>query len=242
MGRESGMNLQQLYFRGDEVWDRRIKEASNFSDASHIHSATFSTAQLVLSELWPIDLDGHGMLSVCLNIEQQMQGQLGYNCDDHSKVSFFNLTSEVSQALYNFKRFDIEFQTYVASLLLDILVEIDGRYEGRNHLAQKRGEILARLAGCGYQKELLLGDFTNKDRKYKAMVYLCLNQRIGEAIRTDLLERSTGAVVASKWMTPIPGYVLRGRSIQQAYWEGDRFNLVMWKRGPHLTAHIDIPK
>ena len=66
------MSLQQLYSRGDRVWDQRIKEASNFCDVSHIHSATFSTAQLVLSELWPIDLDGHGMLSVCLNIEQQM--------------------------------------------------------------------------------------------------------------------------------------------------------------------------
>ena len=236
------MILQQLYFRGDKVWDQRIKDASNSCDASHIHSVTFATAQLVLSELWPIDLDGHGMLSICLNIEQQMQGRLGYNRDDHSKVSFFNLDSEASQGLYNFKRFDIEFQTYVANLLLGILAEIDGQYEGRNHLAQKRGEILARLTECGFQKEFLLEDTTNRDRKYKAMVYLCLNQRIGEAIRVDLLKRSTGEIVASKWMTPTPGYVLRGKSIQQAYWEGDRFNLVMWKRAPHLTAHIERPK
>lgn len=238
------MNLEQLCFRGDKVWDQRLKKASNFCDAGHIHSATFSTAQLVLSELWPIDLDGHGMLSVCLNIEQQMQGQLGYNHDDYFKVSYFNLDSEMSQTLYGFKKFDTEFQRYVAGLLLDILVEIDDRYEGRNRLAQRRGEILARLVECRFQKEFLLEkpSKASKDRKYKAMVYLCLNQRIGEAIRVDLLKRSTGEIVASKWMTPIPGYVLRGRSIQQTYWDGDRFNLVMWKREPHLTAHIEIPK
>lgn len=237
------MILQQLYFCGDKVWDRRLKEVSNFRDTSHIHSATFATAQLVLSELWPIELDGHGMLSICLNIEQQMQGRLGYNRDDYSKVSFFNLDNEASQALYNFKKFDVEFQKYVAGLLLDILVEIDGQYEGRNCLAQRREEILSRLIKCEFQKELLLEKASkmSKDRKYKAMVYLCLNQRIGEAIRVDLLERSTGEVVASKWMTPIPGYVLRGRSIQQAYWEGDRFSLVMWKRAPHLTSYIEIP-
>lgn len=238
------MILQQLYFRGDRVWDQRIKEASNFCDVGHIHSATFSTAQLVLSELWPIDLDGHGMLSVCLNIEQQMQGQLGYNHDDYFKVSYFNLDSEASRALYSFKKFDTEFQRYVAGLLLDILVEIDGWYDGQNHLAQRREEILARLSECSFQKEFLLEKLSkaSKDRKYKALVYLCLNQRIGEAIRVDLLKSSTGEIVASKWMTPIPGYVLRGRSIQQAYWDGDRFNLVMWKREPHQTAHIEIPR
>lgn len=71
------MNLQNLCIRGDEVWERRIKEASNFSDTGHIRSATFAITQLVLSELWPIDLDGHGMLSICLNIEQQMRGKRG---------------------------------------------------------------------------------------------------------------------------------------------------------------------
>ena len=238
------MNLQTLCFRGDEVWDRRIKEASNFCDTSHIHSATFSTAQLVLSELWPIDLDGHGMLSICLNIEQQMRGKPGYNHDEKFKVSYFNLDSEVSQRLYDFKKFDIDFQKYVANLLLDILADIDDRYEGRNRLAERREEIMARLVECGFQKEILLekSSKVSKDRRYKAMVYLCLNQRIGEAIRVDLVKKSSGEVVASKWMTPTPGYVLRGQSIHRAYWEGHRFNLIMWKREPHLTAYIDIPE
>lgn len=238
------MILQQLYFCGDRIWDQRIKEASNYCDTSHIHSATFSTVQLVLSELWPIDLNGHGMLSVCLNIEQQMRGQLGYNHDDYFKVSYFNLGREVSQTLYGFTKFDIEFQKYVAELLLDILVEIDGQYGGRNCLAERRGEIMARLTECGFQKEILLekSSKTSKDRKFKALVYLCLNQRIGEAIRVDLIKRATGEVVASKWMTPIPSYVLRGRSIQQANWEGSRFKLVMWKEEPRLTAHIEIPE
>lgn len=238
------MNLQQLSFRGDAVWDRRIKEESNFCDTSHIYSATFATAQLVLSELWPIDLDGHESLSICLNIEQKMVGQLGYNHDDYFKVSHFNLDSEASRALYDFKKFDIEFQKYVAGLLLDILVSIDEQYEGRNHLAERRDEVMARLIECGFQREFLLekASKTSKDRKYKALVYLCLNQRIGEAIRADLVRKSSGEVLASKWMTSIPGYVLMGKSIHRAYWEGNRFNLTMWKREPHLTAHIEIPE
>ena len=52
--------------------------------------------------------------------------------------------------------FNIEFQMCAACLLRDILAETDGQYAGRNCLADRRGEIMARLTECGFQKELLL--------------------------------------------------------------------------------------
>lgn len=67
------MKLQSLSFQGDRILDRRIKEASNYCDNSHIYAATFGISQLILSELSPIDLDGYAGLSIIANVEQQKQ-------------------------------------------------------------------------------------------------------------------------------------------------------------------------
>ena len=45
------MKLQMLSFRGDNILDRRIKEASNYCDNSHIYAATFGVCRIVLAEL-----------------------------------------------------------------------------------------------------------------------------------------------------------------------------------------------
>ena len=82
------MKLQMLSFRGDNILDRRIKEASNYCDNSHIYAATFGVCRIVLAELSPIDLDGHKMLSIIANVEQQITGKPGYNYDTFFKESF----------------------------------------------------------------------------------------------------------------------------------------------------------
>lgn len=51
----------------------------------------------------------------------------------------------------------------------------------------------------------------SKDRRYKTMVNLCLNQRIGEVILVDLLNRSTGEAIASKRMAPPPRLCVTGK-------------------------------
>lgn len=200
------MKLQMLSFRGDDILDRKIKEQSNYCDTSHIYAATFGISRLILEELSPIDLYGHGMLTVKANVEQQMLGKLGYNHDPFFKVSYFNLDSDTSRTLYRFQKFDEEFQLYVSNLLLNILVEIDGGYGGKNHLSERREGILERLVHCGFQKELLLEKFSkvSKNKKYKAMVYQCLGQGIGDAIKVKIVNRSTDEVIISKWMTKIP--------------------------------------
>ena len=119
------MKLQMLSFRGDNILDRRIKEASNYCDNSHIYAATFGVCRIVLAELSPIDLDGHKMLSIIANVEQQVTGKPGYNDWPSCKVSFFNLDRDISNTLYQFKKFDEDFQLYVCNLVLDILIEID---------------------------------------------------------------------------------------------------------------------
>ncbi|MDE7399322.1 MAG: hypothetical protein K2N06_07310 [Oscillospiraceae bacterium] len=232
-----------LSFEGDKILDRQIKEASNYCDNSHLYTATFGIAQLVLWELFPIDLDGHERLTTIANAEQLMIGNPGYNRDAFFKISYYNLDNEVSRALYQFKSFDKDFQIYVANLLLDILSQIDTKNGGKNHLAERRNNILERLCDCGFHKELLLDKLSksSKNRKYKAMVYQCLGQDIGEAIKVNLVDCTSSEIVSSKWITEIPCTIQRARLISQTFWDGDKFNVVFGKREPKTIKYIEVP-
>lgn len=237
------MKLQMLSFEGDKILDRKIKEASNYCDNSHLYTATFGIAQLVLSELSPIDLDGHERLTVISNAEQPIIGNLGYNRDAYFKISYYNLDNEISRALYQFKHFDRDFQIYTANLLLDILSQIDTENGGENHLAERRDNILERLRDCDFHKELLLEKHSksSKNRKYKAMVYQCLGQDIGEAIKVNLVDCSSSETVASKWITEIPSTIQRARLISKTFWNDGKFNVVFGNREPKTIKYIEVP-
>lgn len=235
------MKLQMLSFRGDDICDRRIKEASNYCDNSHIYAATFGISRIVLAELSPIDLDGHKMLTIIANVEQQITGKLGYNYWPSCKVSFFNLDRDISKTLYQFKKFDEAFQLYVCNLLLDILVEIDEAHGGKNHLAEKRGSLLARLRDCCFQKEVLLKKFSkiSPNKKFEAMVYQCLGQGVGDAIKVRIVDRAVNEVLISKWMTEIPCTIYSTEQIDKTYWDKNKFYVVRGKGEPRLIEYVE---
>lgn len=237
------MNLESLAVSGDRILDRRIREASNYCDSGHLFRTTSGIARLVLSELSPIDLDGHRDFTVIANVEQPLSGKPGYNRDSFFKVSFYNLDRKTSQTLYQFRKPDEAFWLYAAGLLLDILAEADQANGGKNRLPERREEILSRLRACGFQKDILLKSFSkaSRNRKYKALVYRCLDARAGEALRVDLIRRSSGEILASKWMTARPSTVFQASLIFRTYWEEGRFHLIQGKREPRTDAFIDVP-
>ena len=51
------MKLQTLCFEGDYTLEKREKEKSNYCYVN-LYAVTFGIAQLILTELQPIDLDG----------------------------------------------------------------------------------------------------------------------------------------------------------------------------------------
>lgn len=236
-------NLKDLTFRGDAILDRRIKEASNYCDTSHVYAATFGLCRIVLSELSPIDLDGHGKLTIVANVEQQVTGNLGYDHDKFFKVSVYHLDRDTSQTIYQFQKFDEGFQLYVCNLLLDVLAEIDEANGGKNHLAERRESLLNRLRECSFQKEVLMEKFskTSPNKKYKAMVRQCLGQGIGDAIKVEIVNRTTNEVLISKWMTEIPCTIYSTEQIYKTHWDGDRFYVVQGKREPRLTGYVEVP-
>lgn len=223
------MALSMLVFEGDRNYDKRLKEASNYSDNSHIYIGTYGVTQLILSALSPLVLDGNKKLTIKLNIENDMAGEAGYNCDKYFKISYFNLDKDTSLSLYQFKKFDLTFQRYVAALLLDILEIIDRENGGKDSVSERRKTILDDLEDCCFQKEILLPKFSKqtRNRKHKALVHRCISQKTGEAIRVDIMENSSGKKVLSQWASPIPGYLNRAAMIKKAYWEEDRFYLIM---------------
>nr|WP_325204986.1 hypothetical protein [uncultured Oscillibacter sp.] len=237
------MNLKFLSVSGDRILDRRIREASNYCDSGHLFRMTSGIARLVLAELSPIDLDGCEAFTVCANVDQPLTGKPGYNVDPFFKVSFYNLDRETSQALYRFREADAAFSLYAAGLLLDILAEVDQAGGGKNHLPERREEVLDRLRACGFHRDILLENFSkiSGNRTYKALVYRCLDARNGESLRVDLIRRSSGETLASKWMTARPGTVFQAEHICRTYWEAGRFHLIQGKRGPRTDAFLDVP-
>lgn len=219
------MALSILSFEGDSIYDKRIKEASHYADNSHIYTITYSVTQLILSALSPLILDGNKRLTIKLNLEADMVGAVGYHCDKDFKISYFNLDKETSAALYQFKTFDLTFQRYVANLLLDILALIDRENGGGDSISERREAVLDDLEQCGFQKEILLQKLSkqNRARTYQALVYRCIRQDIGEAIRVDITALSSGETVVSQWLSPLPGYLNRSARIKKTVWNENRF-------------------
>jgi len=237
------MKLEMICFRGDDVWDRRIKEESNYTDNAHIYTATYAVCQLVLAELSPLELDGNPDFSVCLNIDRERQGRPGYNWSRGPALSysFYNLGEEVSRSFYRFRRFDREFQRYAAGVLLDALAEADQAQGGRGRIGERRAAVLERLEAEDWRKKLPVEKYckASRDRKYQAMVYRCISQQVGEAIRGELVRRADGQTVAARWMTDLPGYVLRTPHIKRAWWEEGRFCLAMFdKNAAPITLNL----
>lgn len=236
--------LNYLCFRGDALRERQIKEATNFMDTAHIHTATYAVCQMVLAELEPITLDGNPDFSVCLNIGQPVQGSPGYNRSRGvNPCSFYNLDPETSRKLYDFRRFDRVFQRFTAELLLDILAEADRIQGGGNRIPERREEVLARLEEQGWQKKLPVERFckTSRDRKHRAMVYRCLSQQTGEAVRAELVRLADGEIVVSRWITSVPGYIPRVRLLKKACWEDHR-RFCIWTDGVPSMAALELPE
>lgn len=235
--------LTMLSFEDDDIIKRELREATNYCDVAHLHAATFGIAQLVLSELSPIDLDGYSRLTVCANVEQPvMSGKLGYNRHEWAKVSVYELCRETSKKLYGFNKFDNEFCFFVANLLMDILIEIDELNGGKNQLKYKKEIVLSNLVQCGFRKEIpikRLCKFT-ADKKYQGVVLRCLSQRGGEPIKATIVKRASNEIIASKWLTDEVCEMTADHLFERAFWQDNKFH-VIYRYSPDEEFCIEIP-
>ncbi|MFR4279898.1 MAG: hypothetical protein ACLURT_13870 [Bacteroides uniformis] len=237
--------LQMLSFQDDYVLERRIREESNYCDVSHLYVATYGICQVILTELWPIDLDGNGRLTLCAYVEQQI-GRYGYvNWKGAFNVSTYDLDLETSRRLYEFKEFGEEFVEYVANLVLDVLTEIDEINGGKNRLAQRREEIMQNLRDCGFEKKILLKRYSklSRDRKHRALVYNCFGLKTGDALKVEIVSTATGEVVASKWIDDeLPRCADSHKSdINKTGWDGDTFRVSIGRPEPFDEVTVELP-
>lgn len=246
------MKLHTLCFEGDYALEKREKEKSNYCYVN-LYATTFGIAQYILTELQPIDLDGCGSLTICANVEPQNETyETGYRTSPELGVSWYNLDIETSRKLYILKRFSKafseelsnEFENCVANTVMDILVEIDWAQGGKNHLAERRNDILERMQECGCEKEILLEKYSKlrRDRKYRAMVYRCIGHGIGDAIRVDLIRCATDEVVVSQWLEELPHTIDMTGAVTKTAWDGDDFNVTFYRRSPTWVETISLPE
>lgn len=242
------MKLHTLCFDGDYTFEKKEKEKSNYCFVN-LYAATFGTAQFILTELQPIDLDGCGKLTICANVEPQNEAyEVGYHTVPEMGVSWYNLDIETSRRLYALKdsggKSDNEFVALVADTVMDALVAADRFNEERNHIAERRNVILERLRECGCRKEILLEKYSKlrRDRKYRAMVYRCIGHGTGDAIRVDLIRCATDEVVVSKWLEDLPHPVDMAGAVTKTAWDGDVFNVTFYRRSPSWVETVELPE
>lgn len=236
--------LQMLSFEDDFILDRRIRDESNYCDVTHLYVATYGICQVILQELSPIDLDGNSRLTICANVEKQNVTPGYKNWKGVFNVSTYDLDRDASRRLYEFKEFGEEFVEYVANLVLDILTEIDEINGGNNRLAQRRGEIMQNLRDCGFEKKILLERYSklSRDRKHRAMVYNCFGQKMGDALKVEIVNTATGEVVASKWDDELPRCAdSRKSAINKTGWDGDTFWVDIGRPEPFDSIMLELP-
>lgn len=236
--------LQMLSFEDDEIIARRIKEESNYCDVAHLYVATYGICQVILQDLSPIDLDGNGRLTICAHVERQDVTPGYKNWKGVFNVSTYDLDRDTSRRLYEFKEFDNDFVEYVANLVLDVLTEIDEINGSKNRLAQRRGEIMQNLRDCGFEKNILLERYSklSRDRKYRAMVYNCFGQTIGDALKVEIVSTATGEVIASKWDDELPRCAdSRKSAINKSGWDGKTFRVSIGRPTPFDEITVELP-
>lgn len=239
--------LHMLSFEDDYILERRIKEESNYCDVKHLYVATYGICQVILMELWPIDLDGNGRLTLCANVECQFdQEYVGYhNHKGAFNVSTYSLDRNTSRRLYEFKELSEEFVEYVANLVLDVLTEIDEANGGKNSLAQRREDIMQNLRDCGFEKKILLKRYSklSRDRKHRALVYNCFGQSVGDALKVEIENVATSEVVVSKWIDEeLPCCLFQHKScINKTRWDGDKFCVSKGRPEPWDTIEVELP-
>ncbi len=227
--------LQMLSFEDDNIIARRIKEESNYCDVAHLYVATYGICQVILQELSPIDIDGNERLTICANVEKQDVTPGYKNWKGVFNVSTYDLVRDTSRRLYEFKEFGREFIEYVANLVLDVLTEIDEANGGKYRLVQRRGEIMQNLHDCGFEKKILLQRYSklSSDRKYRALVYNCFGQNIGDALKVEIINTTNGEIVASKWDEGLPRCAdSRKSAINKSGWDGDTFRVSIGRPVP----------
>ena len=247
------MKLQTLCFEGDYALEKREKEKSNYCYVN-LYATTFGIAQYILTELMPIDLDGCGKLTICANVEPRNEAyEVGYHTSPELGVSWYNLDIEISRKLYKLKRFSKafseelsnEFESYVANIVMDILVEIDRVHGGKNSLAERRDDILERMRECGCEKEILLEKYSKlrRDRKYRAKVYRCIGHGTGDAIRVDLVRCATDEVVVSKWLhDELPNTGDMAGAVTKTAWDGNAFHVTFYRSEPSWIETVELPE
>lgn len=235
--------LQMLSFEDDDIVARRIKEKSNHCDVAHLYVATYGICQVILQELSPIDLDGNGRLTICANVEKQNVSPGYKNWKGVFNVSTYDLDRDASRRLYEFKEFGEKFEEYVANLVLDVLTEIDEINGGKNRLAQRRDGIMQNLRDCGFEKKILLERYSklSRDRKHRALVYNCFGQRIGDALKVEIVDTATGEVVASKWDEELPRCADSHKSsINKTGLDGDTFRISIGRPEPFDSILVEL--
>lgn len=237
--------LQMLSFDDDDIIAQRIKEKSNYCNVAHLYVATYGICQVILQELSPIDLDGNGRLTICANVEKQNVAPGYKNWKGTFNVSTYDLDCDTSRRLYEFKEFGEEFVVYVANLVLDVLTEIDEANGGKNSLAQRREEIMQNLRDCGFEKKILLKRYSklSRDRKHHALVYNCFGQKIGDALKVEIVSTATGEVVASEWIDDeLPRCAYSHKSdINKTGWDGDTFRVYIGRPEPYDEISVQFP-
>lgn len=236
--------LQMLSFEDDHILERRIREESNYCDVAHLYVATYGICQVILTELWPIDLDGNGRLTLCAYVEQQNVTPGYKNWKGTFNVSTYDLDCDSSRRLYEFKEFGEEFVEYVANLVLDVLTEIDEINGSKNSLAQRRDEIMQNLRDCGFEKKILLKRYSklSLDRKHRALVYNCFGLKTGDALKVEIVSTATGEVVASKWDEELPRCTdSRKSAINKTGWDGDTFRVSIGRPEPFDEITVELP-
>lgn len=236
--------LQMLSFEDDDIIARRIKEESNYCDVAHLYVATYGICQVILQEVSPIDLDGNGRLTICANVGKQNVDPGYRNWKGTFNVSTYDLDRDTSRRLYEFNASGDDFVEYVANIVLDVLTEIDDINGGKNRLAQRRDGIMRKLRDCGFEKQILLGRYSklSRDRKHRALVYNCFGQKIGDALKVEIVRTATGEVVASEWDEDLPRCAdSRKSAINKSGWDGDTFRLYLGRPNPFDEIIVKLP-
>lgn len=124
------------------------------------------------------------------------------------------------------------------------MTEIDEVNGGKNRLAQRRDEIMRTLRDFGFEKRILLERYSklSRDRKYRAIVYNCFGQKIGDALKVEIVSTATGEAIASKWDDELPRCAGNRKSaINRTGWYCGTFRVDIGRPQPFYAITVGIP-
>lgn len=223
------MVLKKIILEGDSKYEKENKLFPIRWKSHHI-------TELFIELCSDLELDGNGQLTI-LATRNRRQNAKKYNNYKAFHTSSYYLEEEQIKTLELLEAEEAE--KYILNIIEEVLIDITNMF-GKNEEKSNTIKVTIKKMieqNLSLKKKIKTLSKNAKGGKYKAEVFRCLNQKVGEAWCVEIKYGSSDQTKI-KWLGNKPDYLDRRDFLKKSKWEETKF-IITNKLGVEVVL-IDV--